>query len=368
MTNLSSNETLNLNISDLLHEKFPQYVQPIDNAVCKDKTEENSTKKIEIIEKTVSAQTSPPPPPPPPPVPVIPKLWQNTKRRNDYKTGGFDYIAKKLDNSHVEYSIIHNNKIEKEIVDIQSSAIMDKSRKVMITSSGEMEFITTADQLNNISEEILIYPIPAQNETLPNDINLSVHAIFPVIPESLHIYKSYQNALRFLELIEYHPIDPIAVSVRIAATTNKSRRKIKLLAHNLAHLLATQTAIPLDVKEFFENYLKVLQFAENQQEIVAVSSVAVKRVEIINLTDYLLSTLNSSKIPRELSRHLDDLYDYLLVDLKNDDLNDFYPRTTDKVGFVIELFEYLQASNVVDDRIRNLIGMFRPFVEKNHNK
>lgn len=350
-------------INDLLRMTFPDIIQPPSvNATCKDEVPSKS------IEETPSADTPP-----------IPKLWLNTKQNREYPPGT-DYVARSLDRGHVEYSIIHNEKVEKEIVDLQSDKDL---RKVSLQSNGTINFITNKE-MSELSENLLVFPIPEHNETIPADTQLDAEALFPIVSKSLQIFPVYQKALRYLEVISYQAIDHVTPTKFFDGTDAADstsppvkRRKIKILEHNLSHLLATIRTIPTDVREFFENYLKALQFADSKQEHVdrradylhvgasLANEVSTQRkVKIINLTDYLLSTLNANVIPRQLSGYLDNLYDYLLVELNNDDLRDFFPKTTSKSGFILELFDFLQKSKTVDGRVKNLIDMFRPFVSK----
>lgn len=352
-------------INNLLRTAFSEQIKPpVSTAICKEE---------EVSHKSTGEKSSDTPPP-------IPKLWLSTKQNLEYPHG-MDYIARSLDKDHVEYSIIHNERVEKEIVDLQSD---ENLRKVILRPNGTIDFITNKE-IDDMPDNIMVFPIPGLNETIAPETQLDTEILFPVVSKSLRIFPVYQKALRYLELIRYQAIDHVKpsklfVSTGIAASDDDKstsapmkRRKIKLLEHNLSHLLATKRAIPHDVMEFFENYLKALQFADATQEQIerrhAVSSTPIDNavtaqntIKIINLTDYLLSTLNANVIPRQLSGHLDDLYDYLLVELNNDDLSDFFPKTMNKSGFILELFDFLQESKMVDGRVKSLIDMFRPFV------
>lgn len=87
-----------------------------------------------------------------------------------------------------------------------------------------------------------------------------------------------------------------------------------------------------------------------------------KIFKIINLTDYLSSTIKDSDIPKEMKSHFHDLKEFLLVELKNEDLSAFHPDSNQKDAFMRQLFDYLLQSKIVDNKRKKLLEMFRKFI------
>lgn len=309
---------------------------------------------------------------------------------------------------------------------------------VKITSTNKMILIKTTEYFanymkNNMStlQDDNLYPIPDYNETINISDIKSIRDIFPSfdaiknivststmsssssiastssssMPSSIN-EKNLQDAIKYLNEIGYKIIYEDHNNTSTLNTSTEKVAKIKLLQYNLAHLLAlnrnsgtNQMKMSAELLNFFETYLKVLQFANaemiknhfessgyasdvnstdyeisgtNSDKNVSTESPKMinaklselKMVKTVNLTDYLTFALNSSSIPQHLHNDLSELYDFLLADMKSDKTKDFFPTTHEKIGFIKELFHYLLDKNVVSDRERNLLNTFLPFIKK----
>lgn len=109
-----------------------------------------------------------------------------------------------------------------------------------------------------------------------------------------------------------------------------------------------------------EKYSQDIAKAVKKSKLIQQSKVKV--IKIINLTDYLASTIKDSDIPRDLKSNYVELKQFLLVDLQNEDLSTFHPDSNRKDVFMVQLFDYLIQSKVVDNKRRKLLEVFKKFI------
>lgn len=113
-------------------------------------------------------------------------------------------------------------------------------------------------------------------------------------------------------------------------------------------------------KLVLEKYLdEVLQ---TMKKFKVIQESKMKIIKIINLTDYLSSTIKDSDVPKDLKNNYHELKQFLLVELKNEDLSSFHPDSNRKDVFMTQLFEYLLQSKIVDSRKRKLLEMFKKYI------
>lgn len=216
-----------------------------------------------------------------------------------------------------------------------------------------------------------LYPIPDYNDIISNGGISDIRDIFPKLS---HLLSNDTNAI-FWEANSY--LRQIAYKI-VYDDHNNSVRKIKLLEHNLARLLANSrhNGMPDKLFQFFIAYLQALRFAdiewsywanrttymENDSNTVIRQPTVVEFKKLVNLTDYLLATLNSTIVPDNMLNDLAKLYDFLLVDMKNDVLTDFVPQTQEANGFIRELFTFLMKSPQSPEELKKIMEAFIPFI------
>lgn len=113
-------------------------------------------------------------------------------------------------------------------------------------------------------------------------------------------------------------------------------------------------------KIMLEKYSQDIQIAVKKFRIIHESKM--KIIKIINLTDYLTSTIKESEIPKDLKSSFHRLKQFLLVELKNEDLALFHPDSNRKYVFMVQLFDYLTQSKNVDTKMKKLLEIFKKFI------
>ncbi len=115
-----------------------------------------------------------------------------------------------------------------------------------------------------------------------------------------------------------------------------------------------------EARKTLEKYSQDILAAMNEYRVTHVSKM--KIIKIINLTDYLSSTINESEIPSGLRSTFLKLKHFLLVELKNEDLSAFHPDSNRKDVFMVQLFDYLIKSKIVDNKTKKLLELFKKFI------
>lgn len=140
-------------------------------------------------------------------------------------------------------------------------------------------------------------------------------------------------------------------------TVNNISKKLILCSNGISKL---KTRVQGKTKTVLEQYSQDL--LEASRKFNTVQGSRMKVIKIINLTDYLSSTIRDSDIPKDMKSNFHDLKEFLLVELKNEDLSTFHPDSNEKDTFMRQLFDYLIESKIVDNRKKKLLEMFRKFI------
>lgn len=251
----------------------------------------------------------------------------------------------------------------------------NKTMKILANSKLDTEQLFT----EYLSTYGTLYPVPDCNATVKLADIKDIRNIFPRLDApttlskrtSLSVYTTFQEAINSLYESSYN----LTFDGEIETVRN-----INLLEHNLAILLATSQRSMSDKEfQFFITYLQVLRFAdvelcksqlngtqvqqdteEETADLVLHHNVVELR-KVVNLTDYLSATLNHENVPENLWDELASVYEFILVDVKNNLLNNFYPTSIKKNVFMRDLFEYLlKESTKIDEshkiRLRKFIS------------
>lgn len=171
----------------------------------------------------------------------------------------------------------------------------------------------------------------------------------PELPKSIRDDQKIKILLRkfnILELCNFTSKDHENISKKLTSCSN-GISKLKLHVNDKAKIV-------------LDKYSQALLKAAKKFKVIQESKM--KIVKIINLTDYLLSTIKDSAIPKELKNDYHELKQFLLVELKNEDLNSFHPESNRKDLFMAQLFDYLIQSKVVDSKKKKLLEMFKKFI------
>ncbi|XP_037048575.1 uncharacterized protein LOC119083059 isoform X1 [Bradysia coprophila] len=145
---------------------------------------------------------------------------------------------------------------------------------------------------------------------------------------------------------EHHDNQIENVSKKLALCSNEIS-KLKIHVHG-----KTKTILEQYSKDLIEAAKKFNGMQESRMKII----------KIINLTDYLSSTIKDTDIPKDMKGNFHDLKEFLLVELRNEDLSTFHPDSNQKDTFMIQLFDYLIQSKIVDNKKKKLLEMFRKFI------
>lgn len=121
-----------------------------------------------------------------------------------------------------------------------------------------------------------------------------------------------------------------------------------------------KTRVDGNAKIILEKYSQDILKAAKKFKVIQESKM--KIIKIINLTDYLSSTIKDSDIPKDLKSNFQELRQFLLVELKNEDLSLFHPDSNRKDVFMAQLFDYLIQSKIVDDKKKKLLETFKKFI------
>lgn len=114
------------------------------------------------------------------------------------------------------------------------------------------------------------------------------------------------------------------------------------------------------VKQILEKYSQDILTAVKKFKVIQESKM--KIIKIINLTDYLASTIKDSDVTSDLKSHFQELKKFLLVELKNEDLSSFHPDSNRKDVFMMQLFDYLIQSKIVDNKRKKLLEIFKKLI------
>lgn len=175
----------------------------------------------------------------------------------------------------------------------------------------------------------------------------------PVLPESIRD----DQEIRFL-LLEFNILE----SCNFTSTDhdNRTERISKKLTQCSYGISKLKMHVNDTVKIILEKYSQDIAKAAKKFKVIQESKM--KIIKIINLTDYLSSTIKAVDIPKNLKGQFQELTQFLLVELKNEDLDSFHPDSNRKGVFMVQLFDYLIQSKMVDNKKKKLLGMFKKFI------
>lgn len=194
--------------------------------------------------------------------------------------------------------------------------------------------------INGTLEKIELQPVDSNNS-------------LPILPQSLND----DQDIKYL-LLKFNVYDVCNfTSDDDQNWTENISKKLTLCANAIT---TAKLHVNGKTKITLEKYLQDVQIAARKFKIIQESKM--KIIKIINLTDYLSSTIKDSEIPKNLKNDFHQLKQFLLVELKNEDLSLFHPDSNRKDIFMVQLFDYLIQSKVVDNKKKKLLEMFKKFI------
>lgn len=249
---------------------------------------------------------------------------------------------------------------------------------VKVGKDNAMNLVPIIDSEKTLDPTMEMYPIPDLNQTTSLHHIVNLNGLLPHVArggkadkfDAIGIMRKFKNGVNLLNDLGYKIIFN-------ETDTSDSVRIFDVLLLNIRHILDQKAdALSPQMVEFFQNYLRALLFAGKEMDSVSEATnknlkafrapnlAEIKMTKTVNLTDYLMSALNTNKMPAYLLDDLYKLYDFLLVDLGEEHLKDFFPATNNKGDFLKELFGFLQQSKAVDTAQKNLLTIFSSFIKK----
>lgn len=352
-----STTTENYHIGTMLYELFPELNRKISKydfskivQLClnRSKTQDtlslkmNSVSENPIVIDKVDQKTHP----------ATTDIIQRRVNQETRYSSNINYVARSAISGSKEYSITYpKSKLIPTFRNLgkRESPFRNKAKyAVRIYSNNSMELIQLEPNKTYINESL--YLIPDFENLVSFGQELMLINLIPTIDEFNNT--QFEQALAYAAVVPvsyegFDPVNPVS--------------KLKLLQANIKRQLNSDNLV---LKKFSQKYLEALNFAVT---VKSSSKRSVPQTKIINLTDSLLTSLDRRSIPAKLMTDLDTLYRYLLDDLKNEDLSNFHSNAKTKGSFIKQLFDYLSSSTFVQDNIKKLITIFRPYI-KNEEK
>lgn len=178
----------------------------------------------------------------------------------------------------------------------------------------------------------------------------------PKIPENLYANHQLMSLLLKLNIFE---VCKFAGNDQQNWTANML--KLKLCSDTISSLkVDMDDSTKMILKKYSHDIQSVLQKFRKIEES------KVKIIRIINLTEYLSSTIKDSDLPKDLKNKFDELKQFLLIELRNEDLSNFHPDSNRKDVFMKQLFDYLIQSKIVDQKIKKLLEIFKEYIRSRH--
>lgn len=206
-------------------------------------------------------------------------------------------------------------------------------------------------RLNKVNSTIQTHKTTDDGKLEKIEFKSAHNTSLPNIPQSLND----DQDIKFL-LLKFNVFEVCNFTSNNDQTENVSKQ-LNLCSDAIA---TAKSHVDGKAKIVLEKYYQDVKIAAKKLKVIQESKM--KIIKIINLTDYFSSTIKESEIPKHLKSDFHILKQFLLVELKNEDLSSFHPDSNRKDVFMAQLFDYLIQSKVVDNKKKKLLEMFKKFI------